>query len=126
MFGKIVRTILKVIGWLTIILFLLCLAACFGEGIKREDIGYLTFLFVVGAGILLLVRRAEKKAELEEPREVIAANRSPERISSVLSNAGSTGSVEMRQVICDGCGASVKAGPGITECEYCGSHLTQV
>lgn len=131
MFGKIVRTVLKVIGWLSIVFALLGLAVSWGEGIKKDDIGFILFFLIVGAGILFLVKRAEKKAEAESVFNPSVVKISGEQITDLLNQVAATGAAvktagtEVRQMVCDGCGARVTVGPQITECEYCGSHLSQ-
>lgn len=116
MFGKIIRTLLLIIGWLSVGMGLLGLAVSIGEGvITKEDISFITFFLVAGGGVVFLVKRAEKKAETAAQPVVVNIN---------VEHDHKLG--EVRQVVCEGCGASIHADEGVTECEYCGSHISLV
>lgn len=117
MIVKIIRTVFSIFGWLSVGIGLLGLAVSIGEGvITREDISFITFFLIAGGGIVFLVKRAEKKAETAVQPVVVNIN--------VDHDHNINGAVQ--QVVCEGCGASIHVDEGVTECEYCGSHISLV
>jgi len=115
--GKVFRTILLVIGWLSVGFGLMGLAVSVSQGIQKDDVAFIIFFFVAGAGIIFLVKRAEKKAEQEAVVEPVVLN--------INLGHNHDGGGEVRQITCEGCGASLHVDEGVSECEYCGSHIIQ-
>lgn len=117
MISKAFRTIFLVIGWLSVGFGLMGLAVSVSQGIHKDDVAFIIFFLVVGAGIVFLVKRAEKKAEPEAVVKPVVLN--------INVGHDHDGDGEVRQITCEGCGASLHVDEGVSECEYCGSHIIQ-